>query len=111
MMKLADGSDYVEGQTVWQWGHVPTATPFINCFENTQLSGRGDNWIRLDDDTVSEAKDLYSTREAAMTALESHLSKNKEKTLSKIKRLREEADRLEQWIKESEMGFLLLKNL
>ncbi len=46
-----------------------------------------------------------------MTALESHLSKNKKTVLSKAKRLREEADRLEQWIKESEMGFLLLKNL
>ena len=111
MMKLADGSEYVEGQTVWQWGHVPTATPFIQSFENTRLSERGGQWILLDDDTVGEAKNLYATREGAMTALESHLSKNNATVTAKIKRLREESDRLEQWLKQSDLGFLLLKNL
>jgi len=110
-MKLADGSEYVDRQTVWQWGHNPTATPFIQSFENTTYSGRGGQWLLLDPDTIGLVDRLYSTREGAMTALESHLSNNKTTVTVKVKRLREEADRLEQWLKESEMGFLLLKNL
>ena len=106
-MNLANGKPYIEGMTVWQWGHVPIAPPFIQSYENTRLSAWPD-MVVLDDETWTDMISLYVSYDEALTALKIHLITNRQNYERKISNLRQDADSYERWLKESDDAFAKL---